>query len=481
MTFDLQDVARAIGAGGRDAAAPAVKVSGWSVDTRTQNPGDVYFALRGPNHDGHRFVAAALEKGAAAVVMEIDSFLGAMEERARPESGSGRPTPPTDGNGCADVPVPILAVPDTLRALQDAGAWARRQWGGMVVGVTGSAGKTTTKDAIAHLLSVEMAVGRTIANFNNNVGLPLSILRLPDGCRAAVLEMGMNHAGEIQELAAIARPDVGVVTNVGYAHVEFFEDGIEGVAAAKREMIEALPPTGVAVLNADDARVRAFREKHPGRSLTFGLSECADVRAEILAEGPAGTRFRALGTEFETPMAGRHAVMNVLAAIAVAHVFEIAPERLCDAVRSFSVGSGRGERIERHGMVIWDDCYNSNPEAARSMIDVLHETPAVRRMAVLGEMLELGRASEELHRQVGRYAAEHGVDILIGVRGDAKAMVDAANGAGMAPSAALFVEEAAAAGEMARQLARPGDAVLFKGSRGVKMERALEKFLGDGE
>jgi UDP-N-acetylmuramoyl-tripeptide--D-alanyl-D-alanine ligase len=291
----------------------------------------------------------------------------------------------------------------------------------------------------------------------------------------------MNHAGEIQELAAIARPDIGVVTNVGYAHVEFFEDGIEGVAAAKRELIEALPPNGVAVLNADDAHVRAFREKHPGRSLTFGLSECADVRAEILAEGPAGTRFRALGTEFETPMVGRHAVMNLLAAIAVAHVFEIALEHLCDAVRSFSAGPRRGERIERHGMLIWDDCYNSNPEAARSMIDVLRETPAVRRMAVLGEMLELGRASEELHRQVGRYAAEHGVDILIGVRGDAKAMVDAANGAGMAPSAAFFVEEAAAAGEMARQLARPGDAVLFKGSRGVKMERALEKFLGDGE
>jgi len=486
MILELQDVARAIGAAGPDGVSTqAFKVSGWSVDTRTQNPGDVYFALRGPNHDGHRFVAAALEKGAAAIVMEIDRFLGLMENEGKATS-AGVPAgavaaQPAGSNGFAGATVPILAVLDSLRALQDAGAWARRQWGGTVVGVTGSAGKTTTKDAIAHLLSAEMAVGRTIGNFNNHVGVPLSILRLPDGCRAAVLEMGMNHAGEIRELAAIARPDIGVVTNVGYAHVEFFENGIEGVAAAKRELIEALPANGVAVLNGDDARVREFRGRHSGRSLTFGLSECAEVRAEILQEGPAGTRFRALRTEFETPLAGRHAVMNLLAAIAVAHVFEVAPERLRDAVHGFSAGRMRGERMEHAGMVIWNDCYNSNPEASRSMIDVLRQTPAARRIAVLGEMLELGRSSEALHRQAGSYAAQHGVDILIGVQGDAKAMVDAARGAGLAPGAAFFVEESAAAGELARQLARPGDAVLFKGSRGVKMERALEKFLGHGE
>ena len=445
MTLELHDVARAMAAAGDPQAA---RISGWSVDTRTQNTGDVYFALRGPNHDGHVFVGAALEKGAAAVVIS--------------EPGQAKPGA-------------TLLVPDTLQALQDLARWARGNWGGTVVGVTGSAGKTTTKDAIADLLSVEVSVGRTIGNLNNHVGVPLSILRLPDECRAAVLEMGMNHAGEIAELAAIARPQIGVITNVGFAHVEFFGNGIDGVAAAKRELIEALPADGVAVLNGDDARVRAFGSVHPGRSVTFGFSECAEVRAEHFVEGPAGARFRALGVEFETALAGRHSVMNLLAAIAVARVFGIAPERLREPVRRFAAGKMRGERLERDGIVIWNDCYNANPEAMMSMIDVLRETPAGRRMAVLGEMLELGRSSEELHRQVGRYAVQHGVDFLIGVRGDARCMVEAAGGT------AVFFDDAAEAGAAARRYARRGDAVLFKGSRGVRVERALEAFLEGGE
>jgi UDP-N-acetylmuramoyl-tripeptide--D-alanyl-D-alanine ligase len=452
MTLDLQDVARAMGASG---SPPPVPAAGWSVDTRTQNAGDVYFALRGENHDGHEFVGAAVEKGAAAVV---------VEHHCGAEAGpKGHPA----------LKSALLVVPDTLRALQDAGAWARRKWGGTVVGVTGSAGKTTTKDAIAGLLATEWPVGKTVGNFNNHVGVPLSILRLPDGCRAGVLEIGMNHAGEIRDLAAIARPDIGVVTNVGYAHVEFF-DSIEGVAAAKRELIDALPPDGVAVLNADDARVLAFGGAHPGRSITFGFSEGAEVRAEAVECGAGGTRFRALGVDFETGLTGRHAVSNLLAALAVARAFGIAPERLRDAVRGFAPGNMRGERTEHNGIAVWNDCYNSNPEAARSMIDVLRETPARKRIAVLGEMLELGRAADELHRGVGRYAAERGVDLLVGVRGNARAMVEAAREAGVP---AEFIEDPAAAGELVKARARAGDAVLFKGSRGVRMERALETFL----
>jgi UDP-N-acetylmuramoyl-tripeptide--D-alanyl-D-alanine ligase len=338
--------------------------------------------------------------------------------------------------------------------------------------VTGSAGKTTTKDAIAHLLeTIFPVVGKTNGNFNNHVGVPLSLLRLPDACRVGVIEIGMNHAGEIRQLAAIAKPDIGVVTNVGYAHVEFF-DSIEGIAAAKRELIEGLPPDGVAVLNADDPRVSHFGEAHPGRSVTFGLSEAADVRAEHVEYGGAGSQFRALGVDFESPMSGRHAVMNLLAAIAVAHVFGIAPEGLRPAVASFTVGNMRGQRTLHQGIVIWNDCYNSNPEAAQSMLDVLVETPAVRRIAVLGEMLELGLSSDELHGQVGRYAGRR-VDLLIGVGGAARAMVEAARQAGVE---AEFFEDPADAGERARQVARPGDAVLFKGSRGVKVEKALERF-----
>ncbi len=427
------------------AVRPAA-VAGWSVDTRTQKPGDVYFALRGPNFDGHEFAAQAVTQCAAAVVVE------------RPGGLPGE-----------------LLVPDTLRALQTLGNWARENWGGTVIGVTGSAGKTTTKDAVAHLLAVDFAVGKTIGNFNNHVGVPLSLLRLPDGCRAGVLEMGMNHAGEIRELAAIARPQIGVVTNVGYAHVEFFES-IEGVAAAKRELIEALPRDGVAVLNGDDARVREFARVHPGRSVTFGFSAENTVRAELLAEGAQGSRFRCLGVEFETGMPGRHAVMNLLAALAAAREFGIDAGRLREAVASFTAGKMRGERLTQNGITVWNDCYNANPEAMQSMIDVLRETPAGRRIAVLGEMLELGHASAELHRKVGRYAAEHGVDLLIGVRGDAREMIDAAVGAGLPESAAIFFEDAEAAGECARRLARQGDAILFKGSRGVHVEKALGRF-----
>jgi UDP-N-acetylmuramoyl-tripeptide--D-alanyl-D-alanine ligase len=460
MTLNLQEVARAVGAA---AQPPSLEVSGWSVDTRTQNPGDVYFALRGPNHDGHDFLDAAIEKGAAAVVVESGI-------RLRLVQGGAGFSPPIRAK--LGPPPCELVVPDTERALQDLAQWARQKWGGRVIGVTGSAGKTTTKDAIAHLLETALPTGKTNGNFNNHVGVPLSLLRLPDACSAGVIEMGMNHAGELRRLAEIAKPDIGVVTNIGYAHVEFF-DSIEGIAAAKRELIEGLPPDGVAVLNADDPRVSRFREVHPGRSVTFGLSEAATVRAENVEFTAVGTRFRALGVDFESAMPGRHAVMNLLAAISVAHVFEIAPERLRPAVASFTAGNMRGERTLHKGIVIWNDCYNSNPEAAQSMLDVLGETPAVRRIAVLGEMLELGLASEELHRQVGRYAAGRGVDLLIGVRGAARAMVEAAAQAGVE---AQFFEDPAEAGDRARQVARSGDAVLFKGSRGVKVEKALERF-----
>jgi len=422
-------------------------VAGWSVDTRTQNVGDVYFALRGPNHDGHDYVSAARSKGAAAVVVE------------KSMGGGGE-----------------LLVGDTLRALQELGTWARRTWGGTAIGVTGSAGKTTTKDAIAHVLETEFPVGKTVGNFNNHVGVPLSILRLPDACKVGVLEMGMNHAGEIRELAAIAQPDMGVVTNVGYAHVEFF-DSIEGVAAAKRELIEGLPRDGVAVLNADDARVLRFRDTHPGRTVTYGFSADAEVRAEAAEFRGDGSRFRVDGVDYETGMVGRHAVMNLLAALAVAREFGIPAERLREPIHSFAVGKMRGERIEHHGILVWNDCYNANPEAMQSMIDVLGESPAARRIAVLGEMLELGHAAGELHSQVGRYAAGHGVDLLIGVQGAARDMVDAAIAAGLPAHAGHFFAEAAEAGDFARQAAHPGDAILFKGSRGVHVERALERFL----
>jgi UDP-N-acetylmuramoyl-tripeptide--D-alanyl-D-alanine ligase len=326
------------------------------------------------------------------------------------------------------------------------------------------------------MLAVGMPVGKTIGNLNNHIGVPLSILRLPREARVAVLEMGMNHAGEIRKLCAIARPKIGVVTNVGHAHMEAF-DSIEGVAAAKRELIESLPADGIAVLNADDPLVSRFREVHRGRTVTFGLSAGADVRAENVQHGADGVRFRVGAVEFSSPLLGLHSVLNLLAGIAVAGLHGIPPEQLTGVVDAFAATSMRGDRLQDNGILILNDCYNSNPDAARAMIDVLRDTPAKRRIAVLGEMLELGRWAESLHRDVGRYVAGSGIDVLVGIRGEARHLVDAATEAGQAVTAAFFFSDAAAAGDHLRNIARPGDVILFKGSRGTHVERALERFL----
>jgi UDP-N-acetylmuramoyl-tripeptide--D-alanyl-D-alanine ligase len=435
-------------------SVPDETISGWSIDSRTANPGDCFFALRGPLKDGHDYVENVVEKGAALAIVE------------RPIGGIA-------------TKILQLIVPDALAAMQQLARKTRDRWGGTVVGVTGSAGKTTTKDAIASLLNVQIRTGRTIGNYNNQFGVPLSILRLPDDCRAAVIEMGMNHAGEIRELAKIAQPQIGVVTNAGWAHAEYFENGIEGVALAKRELIEELPASGIAILNADDERVREFSNIHPGRSILFGFSETAEVRAEDFRMCPGHAHFRCLGVNFESPLSGRHGVSNVLAAIAVARALGIAPERLRDAVKTLAVGKMRGERFERGGITVINDCYNANPEAMRSMLELLRGTPARRRIAVLGEMLELGREAGTLHRDIGQFAAEQGIDALLGVRGAARFMVDGAIGAGLSGSAASFFETPEAAGDFLKTFVRPGDAILFKGSRGVQVEKALERAFGE--
>ena len=427
------------------------QVTGWSVDSRTLRRGDLYFALRGPNRDGHAYVAEVMAKGAVGAVVD------------REVEGSA-----------------VLKVADSLTALQTLASAARREWGGQVVGVTGSAGKTTTKDLIAEMLSEGFNTAKTEGNLNNHVGLPLSLLRVDDQARIAVLEMGMNHAGEIRALAQIARPDVGVVTNVGWAHIESF-DSIEGIAGAKRELIESLSPEGTAVLNSDDARVAGFAHAHQGKVVTFGESEKANVRAEDVKFSENGLAFRVGSTQFESPLTGRHSVANLLAGIAVAGIYGITPDRLTERVRNIQPGKMRGERFRHRGILVFNDCYNSNPDAARAMLAVLRDTPARRRIAVLGEMLELGRWAEPLHRDVGTYAAECGIDVLVGLRGAACYMLDAAKRSGLRADAAFFFDDPVPAGQFVRSLAQPGDAVLFKGSRGVHVERALEQFLSSQE
>ena len=438
----MTEVAQALGLSVKSEAL----VTGWSIDSRTVASGDLFFALRGPNHDGNAYVEEVLRKGAVAAV--------ANEQ----------------------MPDPVLVVPDTLKALQRTAIWARERWGGEIISVTGSAGKTSTKDVIAAMLAAKMPVGKTIGNFNNHFGVPLSILRLPGEARVAVLEMGMNHAGEIRELCAIAKPRIGVVTNVGHAHMEAF-DSIEGVAAAKRELIESLPVDGIAVLNADDPLVSRFGEVHPGRTITFGLSPSAIFRGEKVELSDQGVSFAVDGTRVESGLIGRHSVLNILAGLAVASLYGIQHHELTEVVKGLAASSMRGQRLVHAGVTILNDCYNSNPDAARVMIDVLRETPAKRRIAVLGEMLELGRWSESLHRDVGSYVARSGIDVLVGIRGEACHLVDAARQSGLAVDAAFFFPDTAAAGEYLREIARPGDVILMKGSRGTHVEHALERFI----
>ncbi len=394
MQLTLAQVVAATGASFQGPAGllEGGSVTGWSIDSRGVQPGDLFFAIKGEIQDGHAYVPAALKAGAvAAVVSETPDPLTQTSDV-------------TQTSGINQTSGPLLAVPDVLTALQSIAREARRLWGRRIVAVTGSAGKTSTKDIIAELLSAHFQTGKTIGNFNNHLGLPLSILRLPEHADVAVLEMGMNHAGEIRALAQLARPDVGVVTNVGYAHVENFT-GIEGIAAAKRELIEELPSDGVAVLNADDGRVRHFGSAHRGRSVTYGFTKDADIHPTEVTEGSGCTTFRIRDLLFETKLAGRHSLSNILAAIAVADVFGIPFEKLPERVARLSPSGMRGQRSVRKGITILNDSYNSNPEAVSSMLEVLRAEPAARRIAVLGEMRELGAFSEDLHRRMGEWVA----------------------------------------------------------------------------
>ena len=380
MTMELSVIAAALGAG-RDAAG--ARATGWSIDSRTIQEGDVFFAIAGPNHDGHDHVEAAFKKGAAAAIV-----------RRAWNAPGGKPS------GF------VFRVDEPAEALGALACFARQRWAGQVVAVTGSNGKTTTKEITAALLGTKFRTSKTEGNLNNELGLPLSILRIADDAEAAVLEMGMNHAGEIRRMARIAIPDIGVVTNVSAAHVGHFAS-VDEVALAKRELIEELGLQAAAVLNADDARVRDFREQHAGPTATFGLGKEADFRADAVELGSELSSFRLArkgkrgpGASFSTSLLGLHNILNITAALAVSGVMGLEPSKLRSAVAELASPKMRGRVYERNGFKILDDCYNSNPAAAKAMLDALSRLSGGRMVAVLGEMRELGAASAELHREV---------------------------------------------------------------------------------
>lgn len=450
MQLTLAQVGEILGVPG---GAADVTASGYSIDSRTIQPNELFFAIRGPNFDGHDFVRTALEKGAVGAIVERDGASG------------GR----------------LLYVESTLRALERLATEVRRRWGRPLVAVTGSAGKTTTKEMIAAVLETRLRVIKNEGNLNNQYGLPLSLLRLDTTHEAGVFELGMSHVGEIAALARIAAPDVGVVTCVAPVHLEFFES-INGIAAAKRELVEALSAGGTAVLNADDAFVSRFGEAFAGRVVTFGVESAADFRATELQDGGVhGVEFavRSAGdmVNVVVPLIGRHNVLNALAAIATGHVFGIAPSEAAAALAAYRPAKMRGEILEICGATVINDCYNSNPRALEFMLEALARTPTAtprRRIAVLGEMRELGPTSPDLHRAAGRKAAR-AADWLVAVAGDARYMVEGAIAAGLDPSRAAFFDDAPAAGEYVASMVQEGDVVLFKGSRGVRLEQALER------
>jgi UDP-N-acetylmuramoyl-tripeptide--D-alanyl-D-alanine ligase len=433
---------------------PRERISqGYSIDSRTIGKGELFFAVKGERLDGHDFVAAALERGAAAAVVCKDQR-----------------------NRYVDT-APLLAVDDTLTALQTLATAVRKLWGKPLVGVTGSAGKTTTKEAIAHVLSSRFRVLKSEGNFNNHFGLPLMLLKLEPEHDIAVIEMGMSHAGEIRALAEIAQPEIGVVTNVAPVHLEFF-DSIAGIARAKYELIESLPSSGTAVLNADDEYVSQFGRDFQGNVLKYGTKPAADIRAEnVKSLGTQGSQFDVViaGTR-ETArlqLVGEHNILNALAAVGVGLARGMKLPETIAALATLTPADKRGQVLQLGNITVVNDCYNSNPTALKAMVEALAGMKAARRIVVAGEMLELGPAGEEMHRAAGREVAEQKIDVLVGVRGQAQAMVESARGNGIQ---AIFVASPEEAAEWLARETRDGDVVLLKASRGVKLERALERW-----
>jgi len=448
MKLPLWRIAEFVGSKGEcDQEAVAM---GYSIDSRTLTAGDLFIAIAGERFDGHEYVEAALEKGAVGAIV-------AAEKKV------------------AGDPLRLLQVEDTLKALQLLGAAARRLWGKPLLAVTGSAGKTTTKEILAHILATRFRVMKSSGNLNNHIGLPLQLLKLEAEHDLAVVEMGMNHTGEIRALGALAHHDLAVVTTVAPVHLEFFGSLAE-IARAKYEIIETLHSGGVAVLNADDEYVCQFGRDFKGKVVTFGIKRAADVSAQnIKLNGAEGSTFElvvgSVGEPVTFPLVGEHNIYNALAAAAAAMERGLTPSQAAMALSGIAPPDKRGQVLQIGGATIINDCYNSNPRALEAMIDTLASMKAERRILVVGEMLELGPTAESLHRECGKHAAEKKIDLVIGVRGMARAVAEAACGAG---TQAQFVETPEQAGEWLAHNLRPGDAVLLKASRGVKLERALE-------
>jgi UDP-N-acetylmuramoyl-tripeptide--D-alanyl-D-alanine ligase len=459
FSLSAHDVAAATG--GRlvrgQAGATFARVS---IDSRAVQPGDLFFAIQGERFDGHRFVGDALGAGAGGAVVH--------DPAAVPAAAAGAAV--------------LVEVGNTTRALQDLAREVRSRSGARVVAITGSAGKTTTKETIAEFLALRYSVFRNRGNLNNHIGLPLSLLQLTARPEIAVVELGMNHAGEISTLVAIAEPDVRVWTNVGDAHLGYFESA-DAIADAKAEILEGARAGDLLVANADDARVMTHAAGFPGRVRTFGVDAEADVRASAVRHrGLDGmeaevTTWAGTGV-LRTPLLGRGNLSNVLAAIAVGLHFDVPLAAMLERAAALMPAAHRGQLLRLPGGVtVIDDSYNSSPAALRRSLDtVAAATGSARKVAVLGEMLELGAHAERLHRECGRAAAAAGLDLLITVGGaPAEALAREAVAAGMEARCVTHAADNRVAADLALRQVRPGDLVLVKGSRGIGTDAVVER------
>jgi UDP-N-acetylmuramoyl-tripeptide--D-alanyl-D-alanine ligase len=430
------------------AGSPDVSYAGVSIDSRTLEPGQLFVAIKGPRFDGHAFLAQAAARGAAAALVHVDA-----------EAPAG---------------LPLVRVADTTQALADLARHVRQSVGVPVVAITGSTGKTTTKEMAAALVAALGPILKTEGNLNNQYGLPLMLLKLGVEHRAAVLELGMSAQGELAALSGIALPDVAVITNVAPVHLEFFES-VDAIAAAKAEILVGLSPSGVAVLNGDDVRLRAIGERHAGRVLWFGRDRRYYASAENWRGTAFGMRFDMLlgGQKHDValPLAGAHFVSNFLAAAATAHHLGVSAEAIAEAASHLEAAPHRGQVLRLPGgITLVDDAYNSNPVAVEAAVGALAMAGGKRRVAFLGDMLELGPTGPALHRQTGERIAG-GLDVVVAVGSLAAALADGV--AGRETELHRFPDSTAAAGAAA-DLVRTGDAVLVKGSRGVRMERIVD-------
>jgi UDP-N-acetylmuramoyl-tripeptide--D-alanyl-D-alanine ligase len=467
----------AAAAGGAVVAGnPGQVFDGVSIDTRTLRRGELFIAIRGERFDGAKFAAAAIDAGADGVLVP----------RGWPGSASLSGERTSGASGSASLSgerrsVAVIEVADTTIALQSLGRAIRRESGAKVVAITGSAGKTTTKEVTSELLSARYRVTRNRGNFNNHIGLPLSLVELRQRPEIAVVELGMNHAEEISTLVRIAEPEVRVWTNVGEAHLGFFAS-LEAIADAKAEILEAARPSDLLIANGDDPRITTRTGAFAGRVITFGIDRDADVRASsIVDRGIEGVSARVTtprgNADVTTPLVGRGNLANVLAAIAVGLEFDVPLPDIAARVAMLHPASHRGEIVRlANGVTVIDDSYNANPTATRRAIEVLAGSRATRRFAVIGEMLELGAYADDLHAEVGRAAANAALDGLIAVGGPAaRVLADAAVRAGMAAASVRYCATSDDAASAAAATLRAGDLLLVKGSRGIKTDRVVDR------